>query len=105
MILAAIVLVALVFLAGFPRKTTEKPEAPATVSQSLEEDRARVEEVLDSGNQTRCAELAASGGTKMVDACYYNLAHRERNETKCALIVDQQMREYCAKRIRELKEK
>jgi hypothetical protein len=57
---------------------------------------------------SKCSELVQAGkqfnNPLLVDSCYYNIAHSERNESKCSLIKDTTMREYCVKRVLELRQ-
>jgi len=62
-----------------------------------------VNSILDSGDVSSCRKLASLGKGELVDQCFFKIAHDERNLSKCELLTGKALRDYCFKRIGELR--
>jgi hypothetical protein len=61
-----------------------------------------VREIIDSGNSTVCDSISDPDLSSSRELCYYNIAHKNRNEAPCLSIVDVNLRERCLNRVRDL---
>jgi hypothetical protein len=117
LVLVAFMLVFIVFVFYFfmpfrepivePSTTTTSTtlrEATVTLmsTENIAQDMEKIQQIIVSGDASRCEKIDGLGYPHIVDTCYYHIAYNSRNETSCGLIKEKTLGEKCKERISEL---